>query len=147
MDKKSMLDLTIRPAPPDYDPLRKQQVLQERILDRFPEAPVLSVEGETVEQAAQVAYVNAQAVTMELMELLDHVPVWKWWKDNPDADMSLAEYDQAHDGAITEAKYELVDALHFVLNIAIALGMSWRELLDVFHTKQTENFDRQERGY
>jgi len=107
---------------------------------------VLDGEAPTIEQAAMVAYLNSQAVTMELMEMLDHIPEWKWWKHSADADMSLAEYD-AHEGAITEAKYELVDALHFVLNIAIALGMDWQELMDIFHTKQTENFNRQERSY
>lgn len=147
MKTQEMRHLVLRPAPENYDPVAVQQQLQRRILARFPDAPVLAEHAETVEEAAQVAYLNCQAATMELMELLDHIPLWKWWKGHKDADMPLAEYDAAHDGAITEAKYELVDALHFIANVAIALDMSWQELLDIWHTKQAENFDRQDRGY
>ena len=142
-----MTELEVRAAPPGYDPVAAQQELQRRILDRFPDAAVLAEEASTIDEAAQVAYLNAQAVNIELGELLDHIPEWKWWKVSPDADMSLAEYDHSHDGAVVEAMYELVDGLHFMLNIAIALGMSWEDILNVFYTKQQENFDRQERSY
>lgn len=147
MKRQEMKNLTLRPAPEGYDPLEVQKALQRRILDRFPDAPVLADEATTIGDAAQVVYLNAQAVTMELMEMLDHVPAWKWWRGQPDADMTLTEYDAAHDGAVTEAKYEIVDAAHFLANCAIALGMDWQEFLDIWNTKQQENFDRQERSY
>lgn len=147
MKKQQMTELELQLATDRYDPIETQRQLQARILERFPDAPVLDREAPTVGEAAQVAYLNAQAVTMELMELLDHLPEWKWWKSSEDADMTLAAYDASHEGAVTEAKYELVDAAHFLANIAIALGMGWYEFLTIWNTKQQENFDRQERGY
>jgi dimeric dUTPase (all-alpha-NTP-PPase superfamily) len=145
MKKQEMKGLKQLTAPDGYDPLAVQAKLQDRILLRFPDSPVLAAEG-TVGEAAMVAYLNAMAVNVELGELLDHIPEWKWWK-GVGADASLTAYDEEHDGAVTEAKYELVDALHFILNIAIALGMDWQELMDIFYTKQSENFDRQDRSY
>jgi hypothetical protein len=146
MKKQKMTELILHEAPAGYDPLEAQRVLQGRMLERFPHAPVLDAEG-NAEDVAMVLFLSAQAIAIESAEALDHLSTWKWWKDNADADVSLAEYDAIHDGAVTETKYEWIDALHFWLNGAIALGMDWQECMDLLFTKQTENHDRQDRGY
>lgn len=146
MKKQKMTELEVRRAPDGYDPLEAQRALQSRMLERFPDAPVLAVEG-NAEDAALVLFLSTQAIAIEGAEALDHLPTWKWWKDPENADATLAEYDAIHDGAVTETKYEWIDALHFWLNGAIALGMDWQECMDLLFTKQTENHDRQDRGY
>lgn len=148
MKKQKMTELEVKgvTVADGYDPLEAQRALQTKMLERFPHAPVLDHEG-SAEDAAMVLFLSAQAMAIEAAEALDHLSTWKWWKEPEDADVSLAEYDAAHDGAVTETKYEWIDALHFWLNGAIALGMDWQEVLNLLHTKQTENHDRQDRGY
>lgn len=46
-----------------------------------------------------------------------------------------------------EAKFEVVDAFHFFLNIALLMGITADELSKMYYLKNKENFDRQERGY
>lgn len=146
MRKQSMKSLKRRKAPKGYDPLEAQRALQRRIIERFPDRPLLAEQAPTVGEMVEVVFLNTQAATIELCEMVDHLP-FKWWKDHGDSlEMSLTAYDKKT-GAITEAKYELVDALHFLINCAIAMGMSWDDIIDVFYTKQTENHNRQERGY
>jgi hypothetical protein len=141
-----MIGLQQKSAPVGYDPLHAQKAMQRRMKERFPDRPILAEEGASVAEAVEVVYLNTQAAIIELSEMLDHLP-FKWWKEYGDSlEVSVEEYNGLT-GSITEAKYELVDAMHFMLNCAIALGMSWEELLDIFYTKQQENFDRQERRY
>jgi|TARA_R110002020_G_scaffold320664_2_gene536586 dimeric dUTPase (all-alpha-NTP-PPase superfamily) len=81
---------------------------------------------------------NLLALHAECSELLEWLP-WKDWKTYSDSAPS--------DSAIAEAQYELIDIQHFVINIAIHLGMTPESFFDMFMRKQEENRDRQRRGY
>lgn len=53
----------------------------------------------------------------------------------------LSEQDQL------EAKFELIDALHFMFNKMLALGMTEKEIFVLYTLKNLENIDRQNNGY
>lgn len=72
--------------------------------------------------------------------------VWKKWK---------ARYQEAQAKPISEMspedqleiKFELIDIMHFVFNMAIGLNMSAEEMFKLYYLKNAENFARQDRGY
>ncbi|AAX63514.1 gp56 dCTPase [Aeromonas phage 31] len=72
--------------------------------------------------------------------------IWKPWR---------AEHGEYRDRLFSdlsaedqlEAKFELIDQMHFVLNKFIAMGMDGNEIFKLYYLKNAENFDRQERGY
>ncbi|QWQ55823.1 dCTP pyrophosphatase [Escherichia phage P479] len=76
----------------------------------------------------------------------DASAVWKKWK---------ARYTEAQAKPISEMspedqleiKFELIDIMHFVFNMAIGLNMSAEELFKLYYLKNAENFARQDRGY
>ncbi|MGL5579410.1 MAG: hypothetical protein ACRDCE_00330 [Cetobacterium sp.] len=72
--------------------------------------------------------------------------IWKPWKKNhvefnnrPFAELS--EEDQK------AVKMELIDQWHFFMCKFLALGMNSAEIMELYHEKNKENFDRQARGY
>ena len=83
---------------------------------------------------------NQEFVTMmclslhsETTELLESTP-WKTWKKNQVFD------DKNY-------KYELADLLHFIINLALAKGITSDELYEEFIKKNKENHERQDKGY
>ena len=48
---------------------------------------------------------------------------------------------------LIEARYEVVDMFHFLFNLAFCMGMTPDMLYDGFMRKQSENRNRQQRGY
>ena len=46
-----------------------------------------------------------------------------------------------------EIKFEMIDILHFALNMFAGLGMNAEEIFKLYYLKNQENFDRQNRGY
>jgi hypothetical protein len=74
------------------------------------------------------------ALSCEITELLDALP-WKPWKKN------YKEID------LNNAHIEIVDMLHFVIELAIIWGMTERKLYDLYLKKMQENIDRQKKGY
>jgi len=46
-----------------------------------------------------------------------------------------------------ELKYELIDMLHFLLNLMILWGMTAEECFSMYIAKNKENHERQKRGY
>ena len=72
--------------------------------------------------------------------------IWKRWKvahegysDKKFSDLS--EVDQ------TECKFEIIDMLHFFMNYAISVGMTPKEMFNMYMAKNEENKARQQRGY
>ena len=53
----------------------------------------------------------------------------------------LSEKDQI------ECKFEIIDMLHFFLNYAISIGMTPKEVYNMYMAKNKENRERQLRGY
>lgn len=76
----------------------------------------------------------------------DASAVWKKWK---------ARYSEAQAKPITEMspedqleiKFEMIDILHFVLNMFAGLGMDAEEIFKLYYLKNAENFARQDNGY
>lgn len=74
-----------------------------------------------------------RAMSQEVAELIDCVP-WKWW----------AKY-QTFD--VQNAQVEIVDLLHFLISAAQVLGLSAREVHDLYCQKHRVNVQRQKNGY
>jgi dimeric dUTPase (all-alpha-NTP-PPase superfamily) len=84
---------------------------------------------------------NSIHLTQELHELLYEIPHFKPWKDY--SGMSLFDsYESWY-----KASKELIDMLHFFLNICLALGLNADNLYDMYMAKNKENHKRQDEGY
>lgn len=83
--------------------------------------------------AERTAYIKEYTLHTEheLHEMLAELPFFKPWKQYSDI-----SYDTA--------RKEFVDALHFFINVALALGFSADELLELYMDKNKENYTRQE---
>jgi hypothetical protein len=72
--------------------------------------------------------------------------IWKPWKkaysDYKDLKFSdLSPSDQI------ECKFEIVDILHFFMNMAVSIGMTPQEMYNMYMSKNLENRERQKNGY
>jgi len=77
----------------------------------------------------------------EVAEALYEMPFYKRWK-NYDG-LSLEEGKQAWD----KVRMELIDALHFFVNLLLAAGMSAEDVYKLYLMKNAENHRRQDAGY
>lgn len=100
-------------------------------------------------------HMNNHALVSEIHEATDALGgikdgigsgIWKRWKSTyADAgNMTIASLSESD---LTELKMEVVDILHFFLNMAISIGMTPQELYNYYFAKNAENRDRQKRGY
>lgn len=80
-------------------------------------------------------------VNQELNEMLYELPFFKPWKDY--SKMTVEEQDVA----MTKARKEFIDFMHFTLNLALGLGMSADDVFNEYYYKNIENYKRQEEGY
>ena len=87
----------------------------------------------------RVAYIKeyAQHLDGETFEMLRELPYFKSWKKYPDS-------EEAQNLMFAAARKEWIDALHFFLNITIALGFNADELFEMFCDKNGINYERQE---
>ena len=74
-----------------------------------------------------------RAMSQEIAELTDSVP-WKWWA-------KYQEYDKQN------ACVEVVDLFHFLISLALVLGMSAEDVHSLYVQKNKVNFERQDHGY
>lgn len=96
----------------------------------------------TFEQRIQFIKDNWTNLTTEYTELLERLP-WKAWKKyTPEQRAGWTSKEQE-----IETKYELVDMFHFLMNMALCLGMDGAEFAKLYAAKNKENIDRQNRGY
>jgi dUTPase-like protein len=77
---------------------------------------------------------NVLACEDELHEFLQECPIWKPWSKSQVVNTEAAVN-------------ELVDALHFIANLLVALGVTGTELGDKYRQKQEVNLMRQLSGY
>src|SRR5215831_8715238 len=75
----------------------------------------------------------ATAITHEAIEL-QRLTNWKWWK-------KPVKFDDS------QAREEIIDLLHFLVQVSIELGMTPKEILDEYMRKNRINKERQEKGY
>lgn len=80
-------------------------------------------------------------VNQEMNEMLYELPFFKPWKNYD----SLTVEDVAE--CNIKARQEFVDMIHFVLNIALALGLDEDELYKMYCDKNQVNHRRQDDGY
>jgi DNA-directed RNA polymerase subunit RPC12/RpoP len=89
----------------------------------------------TGDERADYIMTQYTALTCELVEFMDEVNWKPWMKDNrgdvPDRDAAVGE---------------LVDAAHFLANLACALGVTDTEWEEKYQAKQERNRRRQESG-
>lgn len=138
-----MAHLEVTHPGPEFDVLHQQVMLQARIMLENGKTwdPIATTQAEFLETFRM----NVEADLNENAEILDRLP-WKEWKSDHRA--RVADGVALSDADRLEIKYELVDKLHFLLNMMIRAGFtSWHEVESFYAAKNKENFDRQERGY
>ncbi len=72
---------------------------------------------------------HATALLCELTEVIEETN-YKWWKNPKEID-------------IRRVKEELIDVLHFYISMCLDAGMTSDEMLEIYLSKNKENFDRQ----
>jgi hypothetical protein len=70
---------------------------------------------------------------------------WKPWKSKHKEAMDRSLSDLT-ENELKELHYEWIDKLHFMLNIAIAIGLTPEKITNYYCAKNRENIDRQNRG-
>jgi dimeric dUTPase (all-alpha-NTP-PPase superfamily) len=75
----------------------------------------------------------SRAIQQEIAELVDSVP-WKWW----------AKYQKLDE---QNARVEVIDIFHFLIDIAQVLGMSSNDVYEIYCKKNSINHQRQDSGY
>jgi dimeric dUTPase (all-alpha-NTP-PPase superfamily) len=75
----------------------------------------------------------ATAMVHESIEL-QRLTNWKWWK-------KPTKFNQ------TQAREEVIDLWHFLVQTSIELGMTPKQILDEYLKKNQINKERQEKGY
>lgn len=113
--------------------LQKQEELQER----------LGYDFGSMTQEETTVYIKEFSIhlTQELHEMLHVLPYFKPWMDY--SAMTVEEYETG----MEEARKEFIDMFHFMLNIALALDMSDKDIYDMYMEKNKENHKRQDEGY
>ena len=72
---------------------------------------------------------------------------WKKWKSKYSDIRNEAVNEKLTDDDIAEKHMELIDMLHFVFNMCLALGMDSKLIYAHYMAKNAENFARASRGY
>ena len=78
-------------------------------------------------------FMISSAIIHECVELQRETN-FKWWKKQKELDIS-------------HIKEELVDIQHFLIQLAIELGMTPEELIEEYNKKLDENIERARNGY
>lgn len=88
------------------------------------------------------AFINQMilAIHEEAVELMQSTPY-----KNPDVVKFGWKKTQAWD--IENYKLELIDLVHFIINLALVVDMTPAELFSRYVNKNVENYARQDRGY
>lgn len=125
----------------------KQKELQERLGFDFT--------GWNLKQIADFWMVNKHAMSDELNEMFDALggindgigsAAWKYWKKN-NTKASEIKIEDLSESDRLELFYEWIDGLHFYMNFAISIGMTPKDIVNLYMAKNSENHGRQERGY
>lgn len=100
-------------------------------------------------------HANNHALSDEIHEATDALggikdgsgnAIWKYWKKDYEK-YGFMKFSDLSKTDQLECKFEIVDILHFFLNMAISIGMTPQEMYNMYMAKNKENRDRQSRGY
>lgn len=113
--------------------LREQELFQLRLGTNF----------DTMTMRDRVAFVKEHSIHLnqEVNEMLYELPYFKPWKDYS----GIKPDDE--DAMLQKARMELVDAWHFFMNLALALGFDADSFHEMYMAKNKENHRRQDVGY
>jgi hypothetical protein len=109
----------------------------------------------TIKQIADFWMVNKHSLSDELNEMFDALgginegigsAGWKYWKRDNQLSSKMTIEDLSEDDKL-ELFYEWIDGLHFYMNFAISIGMTSKDIINLYMAKNEENKDRQDRGY
>ena len=76
----------------------------------------------------------------------DASAVWKPWKSQHGERRETLITDLSPQDQL-EIKFEMIDILHFVLNMFQGLGLTAEEIFKLYYLKNQHNFERQDNGY
>lgn len=125
----------------------KQKELQEKLGFNFKDL--------TIKEIADFWMVNKHALSDELNEMFDALggindgignAGWKYWKKDNVLAKNMKISDLSENDKL-ELFYEWIDGLHFYMNFAISIGMTSKDVVNLYMAKQKENIKRQETGY
>jgi len=111
--------------------------------------------GWTIKQISDFWMVNKHSMSDELNEMFDALgginegigsAGWKYWKRDNQLASKMTMEDLTEDDKL-ELFYEWIDGLHFYMNFAISIGMTSKDIINLYMAKNEENKDRQDRGY
>lgn len=108
-----------------------------KIQEKHPDSDIVKVmHGEcTPEQRQKWMEHMIACMHNELEEVREWFP-WKSWKQYKDFETNNVE-----------VKYELIDLLHFLLEMMIFMDMDAEEVFQIFYSKMKQNHNRQENNY
>ena len=113
--------------------MNKQLELQNRLGTNFAEL--------SDEQRAEFMRNHRGYLEDELAEALYEMPNYKLWKDY--SNMT----EDARNMAWQKVRMELIDCLHFFVNLLLCAGMTAEEVHAMYMAKNKENHRRQDSGY
>jgi dimeric dUTPase (all-alpha-NTP-PPase superfamily) len=113
--------------------MEKQLALQDRLGTNFSEM--------TLEERAEFMRNHRGYLADELAEALYEMPYYKLWKDYS----NMTEEEIAV--AWQKVRMELIDCLHFFVNLLLCAGMTPGEVHAMYMAKNKENHRRQDTGY
>lgn len=91
----------------------------------------------------RVAFIKEHSIHLnqEVNEMLYELPYFKPWKDYSGLTEPVEEV------MLHKARMELIDAWHFFMNMALALGFTPEMFYNMYMAKNKENHRRQDDGY
>jgi hypothetical protein len=112
-------------------------------------------ENMTLRDLMEFWHMNNHALIDEIHEATDALggikdhggsAIWKRWKKlhSSYADMKFSDLSPEDQ---LECKFEIVDILHFFMNMVASIGMTSQEVYNMYMSKNLENQNRQRQGY
>ena len=112
-------------------------------------------ENMTLRQVMDFWSMNTHAMIDEIHEATDALggikdgngnAIWKKWKSAYGSYSDKKFSDLSKNDQI-ECKFEIVDMLHFFMNYAASIGMTSKEMYNMYMSKNEENRKRQQNNY
>jgi dimeric dUTPase (all-alpha-NTP-PPase superfamily) len=80
------------------------------------------------------------------MDAKDRTSLWKKWKGKHENVRAMKFSELSYEDQ-NEAKYEAIDALHFWMNVLLAMDLTSEDIFKFYVTKNAENHRRAQNGY
>jgi len=138
--------------------IQMQYDLQKALYKRLPNQTIDVTDLDTLGTKYKWLRDNKIAFDDEYSELIDALPgmsnmsakdrtsLWKTWKGEHQ-NVQKMKFSELNDNDKDEAKYELIDMMHFFFNMIIAMDISGEEIFTYYYSKNAENHNRANNGY